>query len=480
MNFLHKKSDAPRLIKAFCEKVNTRTQRYSRSFRTDQGGEYVNGDLEAYFEEEGITYQQRATYSHQSIGVAERYNQTLSVMVCPALKHAPRSLWAEANNWACYIKNRLPHSGLNGITPFEALYHAKPYISHLRPFYTKCHAHIVEEKRQSGSKLEPRSVEARLVGYTDSGKMCGIYFSRKHRVDTVRQVRLERSSHTSVDVQTPPLPSDLADTATTIMQDVRFETPPPTTHTTTCSTEQTLPGSSPETPVQSLHPPLIEVPSATSNIQEYLEVSDDNLESEWDSVPNNPIPSLSTTAWNTSTSTTSAPKSSKTARVDEVPETPKLAYKSYPKKDRQHTQRYCEHGFASLVLEPTTYKQAMASLDADSCQSAIVEEYQSIQAAGTRTVHDMSDLAAGRQPVGRMWVFKLKHHADGSIEWYKARIVAQGYSQISGLDNDETFAPVRRYDSRRLIIDLPTHCGLDSDQLDIKSPFLNADRVEEI
>lgn len=117
---------------------------------------------------------------------------------------------------------------------------------------------------------------------------------------------------------------------------------------------------------------------------------------------------------------------------------------------------------------------------ADSWQLAIVEEYQSIQAAGTRTVHDMSDLAAGRQPVGRMWVFKLKHHADGSIEWYKARIVAQGYSQISGLDNDETFAPVRRYDSRRLIIDLPTHCGLDSDQLDIKSPFLNADRVEEI
>ena len=105
----------------------------------------------------------------------------------------------------------------------------------------------------------------------------------------------------------------------------------------------------------------------------------------------------------------------------------------------------------------------MASLDADSWQSAILEEYQSIQEAGTCTVHDMSDLPAGRQPVSSKEVFKVEHNADGSVERYKPQNVAKGYAQIQGLDYDETFAPVTRYDSLRLIIALATHLDLDTD-----------------
>ena len=100
VNFLHQKSDTPRLIKAFYKKVNTQTRRYLRSFHTDQGGEFVNGDLEPYVKGKGITYQQTAAYSHAFNGVAEHYNHTLSAMVRPARVHAPPSLWAEAYNWA--------------------------------------------------------------------------------------------------------------------------------------------------------------------------------------------------------------------------------------------------------------------------------------------------------------------------------------------------------------------------------------------
>ena len=107
-------------------------------------------------------------------------------MVHPALEHAPPSLWAEAYNWACFMKHRLPHSALYGITACEALNNAKPSISHLQPFYTMCYGHIDKEKRSSGSKLEPRSIEGRLIGYADSDKMFRIYFPLKHKVDTVR------------------------------------------------------------------------------------------------------------------------------------------------------------------------------------------------------------------------------------------------------------------------------------------------------
>ena len=158
-------------------------------------------------------------------------------------------------------------------------------------------------------------------------------------VDKVQQVTWEPSSHTAVDVHRPPLPCDIANTPLTIIQELRPETLPPTTQTTTTSIQQTLPGSHSITPVQSWHPPLIEVLSPTTNIQAYLKVSDHELESERDSLTPNPIPGSSTPTRDTSTSTTSAPTSSKIAPYDGVPSTSKLDNKSYPKRERKQMQR---------------------------------------------------------------------------------------------------------------------------------------------
>ena len=101
VNVLHKKSDAPRPTKAFSEKVKTETRRYPRTLLTDQAGEFVDEDQEAYLNDKGITHQQTAAYCYESNAVAERYNQSRSAIVRPALEHAPPSLCAEANTCAC-------------------------------------------------------------------------------------------------------------------------------------------------------------------------------------------------------------------------------------------------------------------------------------------------------------------------------------------------------------------------------------------
>ena len=168
--------------------------------------------------------------------------------------------------------------------------------------------------------------------------MFRIYLPHKHKVDTVGQVTIEPSSYTSVDIYTPSLPSDHADNPPTIIHELCPQTPPPTTETIRPSTQQTLPGSYSGTPVQSRHPPLIEVPSPATNVPYYIEVSDDELESVRDSVPTNPIAGPATPTRNTSTSTLSAHKSFKTPRFDEVAETSKLDYKLYSKRDRKQTQ----------------------------------------------------------------------------------------------------------------------------------------------
>jgi len=73
-----------------------------------------------------------------------------------------KRLWAEACSTAVYLKNRLPHSHLHRITPYEALYKRKPIIRYLQPFGQQCYIHIYEDNRSSGSKLYPRAEMATL------------------------------------------------------------------------------------------------------------------------------------------------------------------------------------------------------------------------------------------------------------------------------------------------------------------------------
>ena len=65
----------------------------------------------------------------------------------------------------------------------------------------------------------------------------------------------------------------------------------------------------------------------------------------------------------------------------------------------------------------------------------------------------------GKSVVGSRWIYEVKQVADGSVEKYKARFVAWGFSQVEGIDYEETFAPVTRYSSIRSILALSAQMG---------------------
>ena len=82
--------------------------------------------------------------------------------------------------------------------------------------------------------------------------------------------------------------------------------------------------------------------------------------------------------------------------------------------------------------------------------------------------------------IGCKWVYKLKHKSDGSIDRYKARLVAKGYNQTHGLDYFETFSPVVKAATIRIILTLALSFKWELRQLDVHNAFLNGDLQEQV
>jgi hypothetical protein len=109
-------------------------------------------------------------------------------------------------------------------------------------------------------------------------------------------------------------------------------------------------------------------------------------------------------------------------------------------------------------------------------QDAMTEEYQSIM---KNDVWDIVLRPEGKSVVTSKWIYKIKRAANGSVEKYKERILARGFSQVEGIDYEETFALVARYTSICTIIALTASMGWRLHQTDVMKTFLNGELEEE-
>jgi hypothetical protein len=82
--------------------------------------------------------------------------------------------------------------------------------------------------------------------------------------------------------------------------------------------------------------------------------------------------------------------------------------------------------------------------------------------------------------ISTKWIFKNKTDEHGTVIWNKARLVAQGYTQIEGVDFDETFASCARLESIKNFLSIACHLGFKLYQMDVKSAFLNGVLQEEV
>ena len=92
----------------------------------------------------------------------------------------------------------------------------------------------------------------------------------------------------------------------------------------------------------------------------------------------------------------------------------------------------------------------------------------------------LMDKSSHKKAIEVKWVYRTKQNADSSINKYKARLVVKGYAQVFGVDFLETFAPVARLDTIRLLLALYAQKNWKVYQLDVKFAFLNGYLQEEI
>ncbi|KAL4271452.1 hypothetical protein GQ457_13G004180 [Hibiscus cannabinus] len=127
--------------------------------------------------------------------------------------------------------------------------------------------------------------------------------------------------------------------------------------------------------------------------------------------------------------------------------------------------------------DPESFSQDMSCNESKLWYDAMKDEMNSMK---NNEVWDLVPLPDGVKVIGCKWVFKTKKDSKGNIERYKARLVAKGFTQQEGIDYTETFSPVSKKDSLRIVLALVAQFDLELQQMDVKTAFLNGDLEEEV
>lgn len=171
---------------------------------------------------------------------------------------------------------------------------------------------------------------------------------------------------------------------------------------------------------------------------------------------------------------------------EEMTDKSKIVKKVHPESERLlrshcRLQSVCkQNDYCANIAqfeEPTTYTEAITCESAKDWMNAMYEEIGSLEKNETWT---LVCKPTDRKVIKNRWVFKVKCKPNGSVDRFKARLVARGFSQVFGIDYKETFSPVVKYSSIRMILAVSACEKLKLRQFDIKTAFLNGDLNEDI
>ena len=419
--FLKHKGEATTRIKDHITKIERNFGKVPKWMRFDNGKELVNEETKKWAAEKGITIETTAPYSPSQNGVAERFNWTVLELAWAMLISSglPTFLWDEAVSHANYLRNRAPTRALQGMTPHEAWTGKKPDVGHLREF--GCNVWVLDESNNR-SKLDPKSKKMIFVGFMDGPKAIRYYDAKTRSIKVSRNVAFNENE-------------ELKELEIVEVPGVRVE-----------GEIRENPPQQPIIPQQ----PAVEPPKSEPRQLRQTEFIDY-------SKLNNPSTRHPTTR--------------------QAPETAKQNDQTNLAKELFLGTTFLTDGTKEDL--PQSYEEAINGPEADQWKEAMDAEIGQLKEMGT---WQETELPKGRKAIGCKWVFLKKRDEHGKIIKFKARLVAQGFSQKPGTDYSDngTFAPVMRFETLRTML---AHSAIHNKKLrqfDIKGAYLHGNLEEEI
>lgn len=531
---LENKSDAAAVIIDWHKAIVVESGKPLKEFHTDGGGEFMSSVLQRYWADVGTlaTWTTRGTPQHNAI--AERAYRTLCNSARAMLLHArlPAKFWIYAMMHAIWLRNRcLTTATHDQKTPYEIWTGKRADLKHARVFGCKAYVNLMKDQL-IGRKFEARAKMGIYVGYDYARLAHKVYipdrksviFSRDvtffenefsgdvhsrdpkeefvlpcdvlgegelddeeedegdnprraaadaHKPDYTKhdaEERKERGRGPHVDSDSEgPSDDDLGDEADN------------SEHEPVVKVED----EEEEEKVEQMKPKARHMPPALANWQQQRTMENKEKKATEASTIHKPVA--------TTRRTTEKHVVAK-APQGHMPERPKRDPKPFSryglvdsrdleKKPRRETANAAmEYALAALNDDPKSYEDAMSRPDADLWMAAMQEELTALAANGTWELTDVTLLPQTQRVniVGSKWVFTKKLKSDGSVERYKARMVAKGYDQRKGIDFNETFAPTLRSDTLNMMLALATILDYEIEHIDVSNAFLNGTLKETV
>jgi hypothetical protein len=451
------------IFQSFHSMIHTQFSATLRVICSDNGGKFVNQRFRTYFDNHGLIHEMSCPQTPQQNGVAEQKNRHILETARALLhgNHVPTRFWPDAVSTTVHLLNRLPSKVLQFQTPLQVL------ASHvslnttlmLPPRVFGCVAYVHLHKNQR-SKLDPCALRCLFLGYAVHQKGYRCYDPSTSRLYVSMDVTfLESEPFFSVPNLVPQ-----GETHDEEQNWVHFDWP----NSNIVTGEEEEPhsemveqieepntSSAHDTPPDSATSPLSTVPAGPSpeNIPE-VSTLDTHLDNN----------NLNPSAGYVLPFRTNCGKPPKRYSPDDEERRSKYLIANY-----MSTKKLSEplRGFVHLLSSIQVPARIQEALSNPKWTHAIKAEMEALLKNNTWT---LVPLPEGKKVVGCKWVFSIKHKADGSVERYKARPVAKGYTQTYGVDYQETFSPVTKLSTVRILLSLATNLDWSLHQFDVRMP----------
>ncbi|KAK8921731.1 hypothetical protein KSP39_PZI020888 [Platanthera zijinensis] len=439
------KGEARQHLKNFIHFIDTQFSTKLKTIRTDNGLEFSMND---FYQSKGILHQTTCVETPQQNGIVERKHQHIMNVARALFFQAkiPSQLWCYAVTHSTHIINRLPSPLLKQKTPYELLYKTPPSFVNLKVFGCLAYASTLMVQR---TKFSSRARKTIFLGYKGGTKGYLLYDLHSKEIFLSRNVTfyedvfpLHSSNQDSIKHSSSSIPQPCFLSNEPVLPLITNSEPPNTAttsdHNNTSEPPDTTFSSS---PISNSLP--VRHSSRTHHKPHYLQ--DYHC-------------SLSTKSHN--------------SHIEQT--TPTYSLSSVLTYDHcsPHYRNFCLN--ISSFSDPNTYAQASKH---ECWNKAMKKELLALEYNNT---WDIVTLPPGKKPVGCKWVYKTKLKADGSLERHKARLVAKGFNQMEGVDYFDTYSPVAKITTIRVLLTIAAAKGWFLEQLDVNNAFLHGDLHEEV